>query len=272
MELLVGLTSDPLTSRSRNRAVRRNHGGSGSVQCAMTILDTLPAMLDRGTFSLSRAPFDDSAHYGRLLAAAPTARRCPVLLAGHALGSVRLGWEPEPALARVPRCDVAAVLAERYPGGCVFHPHCLAPFGAAFPGLASPTAAAALLRPDEVVTAAVEEAELLGEYLLGLVPVSRPADVPAAVGWAGAGEEWDAATVSAVLRSWEDRFGAVLVRMGRATLELAVAAPPWERTECLAIAAEHYAFCDDTYRGNPGTLRDYANLLRGSTRWSFWWD
>ena len=112
---------------------------------------------------------------------------------------------------------------------------------------------------------------MLGEYLLGLVPVARAGDVPAAVGWAGA-ERWDAATVSAVLRSWEDRFGAVLVRMGRATLELSVAAPPWERSECLAIAAEHYAFCDDTYRGNPGTLRDYANLLRGATRWSFWWD
>jgi hypothetical protein len=154
----------------------------------------------------------------------------------------------------------------------VFHPDCLAPFGAAFPGLARPTAAAALLRPDEVVTVAVEEAELLGEFLLGLVPVARPADVPAALGWAGAGVGWDAAMVSAVLRSWEDRFGAVLVRVGRATLELAVAAPPWERSECLAIAAEHYAFCDDTYRGNPGTLRDYANLLRGCMRWSFWWD
>ena len=252
--------------------VRRNHGGAASVQTAMTVLETVPPMLDRGTFALSRAPFDDAAHYGRLLAAAPTSRRCPVLLADHALGSLQPGWEPELALARVPRCDVATVLAERYPGGCVFHPDCLAPFGAVFPGLAPPTAAAALLRPDEVVTAAVEEAELLDEQLLALVAVSRPADVPAAVGWAGAGEEWDAATVSAVLRTWEDRFGAVLVRMGRATLELAVAAPPWERSECLAIAAEHYAFCDDTYRGNPGTLRDYANLLRGSTRWSFWWD
>ena len=237
----------------------------------MTILDVLPAMHDRGTFALSRAPFDDAARYGRLLAAAPAAHRCPVLVADHALGSLHPDWDPAPALARVPHCDVAAVLAERYPGGCVYHPDCLAPFGAAFPGLAPPTAAVALLRPDEVVTAAVEEAEMLGEYLLGLVPVARPADVPAAVGWAGA-EGWDAATVSAVLRSWEDRFGAVLVRMGRATLELAVAAPPWERSECLAIAAEHYAFCDDTYRGNPGTLRDYANLLRGATRWSFWWD
>ena len=140
------------------------------------------------------------------------------------------------------------------------------------PASRRPRPAPRSLRPDEVVAAAVEEAELLDEQLLALVAVSRPADVPAAVGWAGAGEEWDAATVSAVLRTWEDRFGAVLVRMGRATLELAVAAPPWERSECLAIAAEHYAFCDDTYRGNPGTLRDYANLLRGSTRWSFWWD
>jgi len=237
----------------------------------MTILDVLPAMHDRGTFALSRAPFDDAAHYGRLLAAAPAAQRCPVLLAGHTLGSLHPDRDPAPALARVRRCDVAAALAERYPGGCVFHPDCLAPFGATFPGLAPPTAAAALLRPDEVVTAAVEEAELLGEYLLGLVPVARAADVPAALGWAGA-EGWDAARVSAVLRSWEDRFGAVLVRMGRATLELAVAAPPWERSECQAVAAEHYAFCDDTYRGNPGTLRDYANLLRGATRWSFWWD
>ena len=40
----------------------------------------------------------------------------------------------------------------------------------------------------------------------------------------------------------------------------------------LGLYRRHYAFCDDTYRGNPGTLRDYANLLRGSTRWSFWWD
>jgi hypothetical protein len=86
-----------------------------------------------------------------------------------------------------------------------------------------------------------------------------------------AGSPHDVVAVSAVLRSWEDRFGATLVGLGHASLELSVAAPPWEPTECLAIAGEHYAFCDDTYRGNPGTLRDYANLLRGNTRWSFWW-
>ena len=79
---------------------RRNRGASGSVQCAMTVLETLPAMLDRGTFALSKAPFDDAAHYGRLLAAAPDTRRCPVLLADHALGSLQPGWQPRRIMCR----------------------------------------------------------------------------------------------------------------------------------------------------------------------------
>jgi hypothetical protein len=242
----------------------------------MTILDTLPPLQPRGFFALSRAPFDDPALYGHLLAAAPISGRCPVLLGAHALGSLREGRDPGPALADVERRDPASVLAGRYPSGCVHHADCLVPFGTTFPGCAPATAGRSLLCPDDVVAAAVDEAELVGEHQLALVPVSRPADVPAALGWSGTSGSWDGwddvAAVSAVLRSWEDRFGAVLVRMGRATLELSVAAPPWERSECLAIAAEHYAFCDDTYAGNPGTLRDYANLLRGSSRWSFWWD
>ena len=237
----------------------------------ITPLITLPALRHCGTFDVSAAPLDDLGLYRRLLLDAPATGRCPILLADHALSSLRPGWDPVPALADLERRDAAAVLRERYPPGCRYHPGCLAPFGASFPGLAPATTGVALLRPAEIVETAVEEAELPCDPLLGVVPVARPADVPAAVGWFGTGSWSDVAGVSAVLRSWEDRFGAVLVRMGRATVELSVAAPPWERSECLAIAAEHYAFCDDTYEGNPGTLRDYANLLRGSTRWSFWW-
>jgi hypothetical protein len=242
----------------------------------MTIFDTLPALHTHGILRVSDTPLDDPGLYRRLLLDAPTSGRCPVLLAEAALVSVRKAWDPAPALADLARRNARAVLAERYPAGCVYHPRCLAPFGGTFPGLAPPTPGLALLRSAEVVENAVEEADAAGDPLLALAPVSRPADVPAAVGWlgtAGSRQPWDdVAALSAVLRSWEDRFGALLVRMGRATLELAVAAPPWERSECLAIAAEHFAFCDDTYGGNPGTLRDYANLLRGSTRWSFWWD
>jgi hypothetical protein len=239
----------------------------------VTILDSLPPLRSYGSLQVSRAPLDDVDLYRRLLLDAPTTGRCPVLLAGHALASFQENWDPGPALAELEQRDAATVLTGRYPGGCLYHPDCMAPFGKDFPGYAAPTATRALLTRDEVVDAAVEEAAGPFSSLLGLVPVSRPADVPAATGWIGMWNSWDdPVAVSAVLRSWEDRFGAVLVRMNSATLELAVAAPPWERSECLAVAAEHYAFCDDTYQGNPGTLRDYANLLRGNPRWSFWWD
>ena len=224
--------------------------------------------VSRGTASTT------SGLYRRLLLEAPSTGRCPVLLLGHALESLRSGWDPAPALAELDRRDAAAVLAERYPSGCVFHASCLAPFGATFPGLAAATpglgAADAGRRSSRRRSTRRRSP---GEPLLALVPVARPADVPAAVGWTGAaglmGRRRGGVRGAAQLGG-PVRRGAG--RMGRATLELAVAAPPWERSECLAIAAEHYAFCDDTYQGNPGTLRDYANLLRGSTRWSFWWD
>lgn len=239
----------------------------------MTTLDTVPALRSRGALTIALGPLDDLGAYRRLLLDAPSRGRCPILLRGGALGSLPRRWDPRPALAELERRDAAAALADRYPAGCRYHPHCLAPFGASFPGLAAATTGAALLTREEVAEAAVEEAEVAGEAVLGLVPVARPADVPAATGWLGAAGSWrDVAGLSAVLRSWEDRFGAVLVRMSRATLDLSVAAPPWERSECAAIAAEHFAFCDDTFSGNPGTLRDYAALLCGATRWSFWWD
>ena len=109
--------------------------------------------------------------------------------------------------------------------------------------------------------------------LLGIVPARRPADVPAAAGWTGMCNSWDeVAEVSAVLRSWEDRFGAVLVRMHLSVLELAVTAPPWSRTDCERVAAEHFAFTCDDDSPTPKTLRQYAQNLSGARRWWFWWD
>ena len=82
----------------------------------------------------------------------------------------------------------------------------------------------------------------------------------------------DVAEVSAVLRSWEDRFGAVLVRMHLSVLELAVAAPPWTVDDCVRVAAEHFAFTCDDDSPTPKTLKQYAQGLRGAQRWWFWWD
>lgn len=142
----------------------------------------------------------------------------------------------------------------------------LAPFGVDFPGLA-PTPSSSP-RPDAAVRLA---AELEGR--LGLVPATRPADVLAAIGWMGPANYFsDMAPVSAVLRSWEERFDAVLVGLGFATMIIAIGRPPVGEAATLAVAAEHLAICPDNIYQGVGTVREYASTLDGATTWSFWWD
>ena len=105
-----------------------------------------------------------------------------------------------------------------------------------------------------------------------LVPVTRPADVPRALGWMGpANYDFGGSDQSTVLRSWEDRFGAVLVGMGFDVMQLVVAAPPTDPVQAELLAREHYAFCPDNIDQGVGSLEDYVPLVMGS-EWYFWWD
>ncbi|MBW8486488.1 DUF4253 domain-containing protein [Actinomadura parmotrematis] len=146
----------------------------------------------------------------------------------------------------------------------------LAPFGLQCPG----PAPRGLALEDPGAVADRHARVLAGRGLsLGLVAVERSADVLTAVGWQGAlnHNEWTA-PLSAVLRGWEDRFGARVVGLGFNTLELSVAGPPVTAKHALQVAAEHWAFCPDILFQGPGTLAGYAEEIRGRTTWSFWWD
>ncbi|GAA3984158.1 DUF4253 domain-containing protein [Actinomadura viridis] len=146
----------------------------------------------------------------------------------------------------------------------------LAPFGLHCPGPAEP---GHLL--EDPGTVADRHARVLArrEHSLGLVAVDRGADALAAIGWQGAlnHNEWTA-PLAAVVRSWEDRFGARVIGLGFNTLELSVAAPPVTTRHAVHVAAEHWAFCPDILFQGPGTLTGYAEEIRGKTWWSFWWD
>jgi hypothetical protein len=105
-----------------------------------------------------------------------------------------------------------------------------------------------------------------------LVPVRRPADVPRALGWWGpVNYDLSGADQSAVLRSWEDRFGAVLVGLAFDVMHLAVADPPTDPVQCDRLAREHYAFCPDNVEQGVGSLEDYAPMV-SEREWWFWWD
>uniref|UniRef100_UPI001CCFB43F DUF4253 domain-containing protein n=1 Tax=Streptomyces sp. LS1784 TaxID=2851533 RepID=UPI001CCFB43F len=107
---------------------------------------------------------------------------------------------------------------------------------------------------------------------IGLVRADGGAEALAACGWNGTNGHGDSGEIAAVLRSWQQRFGARVVQVGTASLELSVAAPPVGPGEALLVAAEHVAFCPDNLSQHGEGLADYAEELVGTGNWGFWWD
>jgi hypothetical protein len=143
----------------------------------------------------------------------------------------------------------------------------LRPFSRTFPGLA----------PREDHPSADDELRdcllALPEGRLGLVVASRPADVLAVLGWRGAGNYGQSPEeMSVVLRSWEDRFGAVLVAVGFDTIHLLVERSPQSLESATRIAAEQAAFCMDNVDQGAGSVMALARELVKEPMWSFWWD
>jgi hypothetical protein len=92
-----------------------------------------------------------------------------------------------------------------------------------------------------------------------LVPCNRPADAITMLG--GLAGEVEAPVISAVLRSWEERFSATAYEVAPDLVKLSVAAPPATEEHALLVAAEHMAFCPPDDGGAPGALRKVANDL-----------
>ncbi|HTU75061.1 MAG TPA: DUF4253 domain-containing protein [Trebonia sp.] len=156
-----------------------------------------------------------------------------------------------------------------------------APFGRLFPGLAPAQRAAT--SPD----ALRRVAGALPPAYLGLVPAGRPADVPAAVGWSVFGSDFSgpdplspdfclpgarSLKIGAVLRSWEERYGARLLRLGAdAILQVLAERPPRTTADAIALAAEHYAFANEAGGVPADSVEAIAARLTNATVWTFWW-
>ncbi|MFF5262504.1 DUF4253 domain-containing protein [Actinomadura viridis] len=127
--------------------------------------------------------------------------------------------------------------------------------------------------PDAAALELVEVLASVKGWLLGLVPAARGADALTLAGWDGPCNHTNhTQEISAVLRSWEDRFGVRVVSVGFATLQVSVAAPPVTYDHALRVAAEHHAFCPDNIWQGGGSAEEYAKGLIGADQWSFWWD
>lgn len=76
----------------------------------------------------------------------------------------------------------------------------------------------------------------------------------------------------AALASWRERYGAELVGMSGDAINLRVSRRPQSREEALALAREHYLYCNDTVDQGTRTLSALAAMLMESDWWFFWWD
>jgi Domain of unknown function (DUF4253) len=148
----------------------------------------------------------------------------------------------------------------------------IAPFSWGFPGMA-PAADKPLSRAE--VAAALGQ---LGPARLGLVPASRPADVLMLTGFSGMANGFGTpAEFTAVLRSWEERFGAVLFQVGFADVRLLVTRPPRTQRVAEAVAAEIYTMSNEFWPiERPGTalttVGEIAAYVKDAPFWGFWWD
>ncbi|WP_225805130.1 DUF4253 domain-containing protein [Streptomyces sp. NK15101] len=105
---------------------------------------------------------------------------------------------------------------------------------------------------------------------LVLVPARRGSDALALTGWSA---EAPLPLLCALLRSWEDRFGARLVAAFHSELHVSVARPPVEAEHATLLALEHVLSTADNIVDDPPTpFSEYAADLVGRTSWSFWWD
>ena len=205
----------------------------------------------------------------------------PVLL-GALHGAPRRPWDEEefgePVDPReVDAVDLADFLARGWQGSLpdeddAAEREMWEPFGLAFPGLA-PAA-------DQPLTGAEREQVLDSRPLarVGLIPAGRPADVLAVLGWLGV-TNWGGLggfrdyliPFTAMLRSWEDRFGAVLFEAGFADIRLLVERPPRTRELAEHLAAEQFQLAHDCIDGARG-IPWIAPRLLNSPYWTFWWD
>jgi Domain of unknown function (DUF4253) len=97
-----------------------------------------------------------------------------------------------------------------------------------------------------------------------LVPCNRPADAIMVIG--GVGGENDQQFITAMQRSWEERFGAVIYELAPGMTRLSVARPPTDGDQALALAAEIHAchIIKDELKDRP--LHDIAHEVQYAER------
>ncbi|MEL6236121.1 MAG: DUF4253 domain-containing protein [Pseudomonadota bacterium] len=112
----------------------------------------------------------------------------------------------------------------------------------------------------------------LAEVLIGLPKIEAGWQFPGLIQYGG----WNAYPFPlvhmALLRRWEEAFGARLVSFGHDIIEMTVERPPSTREAAEALAIAQYLYCPDIVDQGTGTIDTLAAALLAGNDWYFWWD
>jgi hypothetical protein len=145
-----------------------------------------------------------------------------------------------------------------------------APFSDGFPGLAPSVG-------ESLDPARLQEgvARLRHPERIGLAVAERTADVLPLVRWLPANWIGGELRVVAVLRSWEERYGARLVAVEPGAVTVLAERPPHTHAVALRLAAEMSPFADEIHIGKRlalSAVSEIAERLVDAPVWRFWWD
>jgi Domain of unknown function (DUF4253) len=111
------------------------------------------------------------------------------------------------------------------------------------------------------------------DTVIGLIQADHGWQVPGLLSWNGAANyDLDGAHHVAVLRHWQQRYGAELVTLTGDHIELLVARPPRDPTTITQVAVEMLGYCPDLDVLGAGMVAVLAQEVVPHRCWSFWWD
>jgi hypothetical protein len=126
--------------------------------------------------------------------------------------------------------------------------------------------------PEELCTILMQGSKRTKEAAVVLVPAAESWHVPAYLDIGG----WNACPSSeehvAIWSYWNRRYDAEAMTVTQDVVEMRVGRPPLTRDDAIALAREHYIFCEDIVDQGTETIDRLAASLLDSRVWFFWWD
>jgi len=111
------------------------------------------------------------------------------------------------------------------------------------------------------------------EDLIGAkIKTDRNWKVPAYFNFGGWNNCPSAEIQCAIWKHWQHEYGAKIVGVSNDVIEAYVSNPPSTEEEAMALAWQHYAYCNDIVDQGVETVAKLASVLINHDCWYFWWD